>query len=61
VGIFGGGCVDGTARPFRYARSLRQLPGFLVLTAQPLNILSVFRIQTFGNDGKKSNLHSLRN
>jgi hypothetical protein len=39
VKIFGG-CGGGTAWPFRYARLLRRMPLFLVLAAQPPNILT---------------------
>jgi hypothetical protein len=40
VRIFGG-CAGGTALSFHYAWSLRQLPRFLVLPAQPPDILTV--------------------
>jgi hypothetical protein len=39
VRIFGD-CAGGTARPFRYARSLRRLLRFLVLVAHPPDILT---------------------
>jgi hypothetical protein len=36
-----GGCAGGTPRLFHYARSLRRLPRFLVLTAQPPDVVTV--------------------